>query len=349
MKPGEDPLASLAECTASQWDPRLSPAEKTDLIARAKEQLSRKESVDALSSVIAAMGFGDAANTGRCRQLLVIDQFEQLFTLVKDEDVRQRFVQTVLHASQKSGSSLHVIATLRIDFFGKCSEPPELWQLMQDHYLVQRMPRERLRETIEKPMQLAGMSPAAGLVYAMLEEVGEYKGGLALLEHALDRLWAQAKGQPPTIDTYNSIGRLRGAIEKHANEVLDEKLKTGHQRETARRIFIALTTLGEGTEDSARRVPKRKLLKTAGQDAEKVLAVLADERLVTVGHEGGKQEAQVWIAHEALIREWKRLQTWLNEGRSDIRLERELEEACTLWLQDPDQVLRGGRLELALQ
>ena len=117
----------------------------------------------------------------------------------------------------------------------------------------------------------------------------------------------------------------------------------------ARRIFVELTALGEGTEDSARRVPKPKLLSLPGEGAAEVLQILTDERLVTTG-DADDQDA-VAIAHEALIREWGSLRGWVDKRREDIRFERELEHAEEAWWKaghDRDQLLRGGRLEQAI-
>ena len=152
---------------------------------------------------------------------------------------------------------------------------------------------------------------------------------LALLEHALDQLWSESKGEPPTFADYQRIGRLKGALRAHADRVMADKLKIDAQREMARRIFVELTALGEGTEDSARRVPKAKLLSPPGRDADAVLQILADERLVTIG-DADDPEA-VAIAHEALIREWESLRGWVDKRRQDILFQREVEQAEEAW------------------
>ena len=128
-----------------------------------------------------------------------------------------------------------------------------------------------------------------------------------------------------------------------------DKLKTDAQREMARRIFVELTALGEGTPDSARRVPKPRLLSLPGEGAAEVLRLLTDERLVTTGDADNKDS--VAIAHEALIREWASLRGWVDKRREDIRFERELKYAEEAWRkarQDRDQLLRGARLEQAI-
>ena len=151
MKPGQDPLGTLAEAVP-QFNPGLSPADRLKLIGEAQTVLHREGNSDALSEILAALQL--PANS---RQLLVIDQFEQLFTLApRGTDPAKsaaRFVDTVLRGAQRANSALQVVVTLRVDFFGLCHRYPELWQLLtQHHYSVLRMERDRLREVIEKPM-----------------------------------------------------------------------------------------------------------------------------------------------------------------------------------------------------
>jgi formylglycine-generating enzyme required for sulfatase activity len=349
MKPGQDALDTLAEAVP-QLNPALAPADRLKLIGEAKAALHREGSADGLNEILAALQLPAAS-----RQLLVIDQFEQLFTLAPRGNgsaaATARFIDTVLRGAHRANSTLQVVITLRADFFGLCHPYPELWRLLTgQHYSVRRMERDRLREVIVKPMALAGVPLDPGLADTMIEEAGTQPGTLALLEHALDQLWRECKGKPPTADHYNKIGRLKGAIGKHADWVLDKKLVTEAQREMARRIFIELTAIGEGIEDSARRVPKARLLSLPGPDAGDILQILADERLVTVGD--AEDRETVSIAHEALIREWDKLRGWVGKRRGDIIFQREVERAEETWSKaghDADQLLRGRRLEQAIR
>ena len=350
MKPGEQPLDALARALP-QLVPTITEAGSLDLIDKAKEILHREQSADGLTDILAALKLPENG-----RQLLVIDQFEQLFTLAQRKSdsggvVVGRFIDIVLRAAQGANSTLRVVITLRADFFGLCHPYPELWRLLtEQHYSVRRMDREHLSEVIVKPMAIAGAPLDPGLADTMIEEAGGQPGALALVEHALDQLWRECKGKPPTSEDYNKIGRLKGAIRTHADWVLNKNLATDAQREMARRIFVELTALGEGTEDSARRVPKAAIVSLPGKGAEEVLQVLADERLVTIGDSDERE--MVSIAHEALIREWGTLRGWVDGRRQDILVERDLrrdEEAWRKAGQDPEQLWRGGRLEQAIQ
>ena len=349
MKPGEDPLDSLAEAVP-QFNPGLGPAERLKLIGEAKKRLHGEGHLDGISEILAALQLPPFS-----RQLLVIDQFEQLFTSPREKtdtgDIVARFVDMILSGAQRKDSTLQVVITLRADFFGLCHPYRELWRFVTgQHYSVRRMEPDCLREVIVRPMALAGVPLDAGLTDTLIEEAGTQPGTLPLLEHALDRLWRECQGQLPTSEHYNKIGRLKGAIRTHADWVIDKRLVTGGQREMARRIFVELTALGEGIEDSARRVPKSILISLPGEGAEEVLQVLTDERLVTTG--SSEECEMVSIAHETLIREWDVLRKWMSGRRSDIQLQRELQQAAEAWTKahhDSDQLYRGGRLEQAIQ
>ena len=360
MQPGDDPLGALAQAMP-QFDPTLSLESRSAAINTAKTHLHPQggtTNLDALGEIFAVLQLPQAS-----RQLLIIDQFEQLFTLAPllektaagekqswSQSPAARFIDIVLRAVQQPNSSLQAVITLRMDFFGLCGRHPELWKLLtRDQYTLPRMDQDRLRQIIVKPMALAGMPIDRHLADKLIDDVDAQPGGLALLEHALDRLWQGSQGKAPTLDHYKDIGRLQGALEKHADWVLQERLKTATERDLARRIFVELTALGEGTKDSARRVPKPKL-EALGPGAAEVLQILAKERLVTMGDASEKDS--VTIAHEALIREWKTLRQWVDLRRQDIRFQRDIERAADAWEKaghDQDSVYRGRRLEQALE
>jgi len=188
LRPSQDPLNTLAEAVP-QFDPALGPADRLKLIGEAKVRLHREGHIDGLSEILAALQLPTTS-----RQLLVIDQFEQLFTLAhRGNDpggAAARFIDVVLRATQRANSTLQVVITLRADFFGFCHSYPELWRLLTEHhYSLRRMERDCLREVIVKPMAIAGVPLDPGLADTMIEEAGTHSGALALLEHALDQLW----------------------------------------------------------------------------------------------------------------------------------------------------------------
>jgi hypothetical protein len=339
LKPGDQPLDALAQALP-QLLPKASISQSGEAIATGRRFLtppSGHPGPEALCDALAALALPPGS-----RQLLFIDQFEELFTQNADPTP---FLNLVLRAAQRPHSRLQVVVTFRIDFFALCRRDERIWELLRQHYLLPRLSGARLLDVIRKPAQLAGLAIDPGLAGTMVEEVGDEPGGLALLEHVLDRLWKECPGRPPTFADYDRIGRLKGAVQKHADQVLANQLKSDAERDLARRIFVELTTLGEGRPDSARRVPKSKL-EALGPGAVAVVQVLAQERLITLGDPPPRADQPAAIAHETLIREWPRMRDWLDKGREDLLLGREIDRDAERWHTQPtgDRLYRGRQL-----
>ncbi|MEJ2208465.1 MAG: BTAD domain-containing putative transcriptional regulator [Anaerolineae bacterium] len=288
--------------------------------------------------------------------LLVVDQFEELFTQCRSEAERQAFVDNVLTAACPpvpgeedsecdAGQHVAVVVALRADFYAHCSPYAGLREALERHQVfVGPMSREGLRRAVEEPARQGGWAFQPGLVDLLLQEVKDEPGALPLLSHALLETWHRRRGRTMTLAGYHEAGGVRSAIAHTANRVLDEL--DPEEQVIARRIFVRLTELGEGTQDTRRRVALSELVSGAA-DASRVEAVLhrlAAARLVTVG------EGTAEVAHEALIREWPALREWLDEGRESIRLHRHLTESARAWQRldrDPGELYRGARLAQA--
>jgi WD40 repeat protein len=211
-------------------------------------------------------------------------------------------------------------------------------------------PRE-LRQTIEGPAAKGGWDFEPGLVDLLLWDVGAHSsrqpepGALPLLSHALLETWQHRRGHTLTFAGYADSGGVRGAIAKTAETVFNQELTTD-QQPIARAIFLRLTELGEGTQDTRRRASLEELIPRPedGPAVEAVLDILASARLVTT------EEGSAEVAHEALIREWPQLREWLDEDREGLRLHRQLTEAAQEWLslgRDESTLYRGVRLTQA--
>ena len=191
-------------------------------------------------------------------------------------------------------------------------------------YNVPLMSPQQLREAIENRLALAGARAEAGLIDSLLADVGAEPGNLALLEHALSQLWDKCGGSGGSLtnDGYAGIGRLRGALGRHANEVYRGIGGEAKQR-LVQRIFLELVQLGEGAQDTRRRVPKETLLQLgAPEEVERLIADLASQRLLATSGQGPQSPAQnfVEVSHEALIREWPALRMVERQtGRSPSR------------------------------
>ena len=206
------------------------------------------------------------------------------------------------------------------------------------------MPDERrrgARSAVEGPADLAHLRLEPGFVELIVHDVGEEPGALPLLSHALLETWRRRSHRTLTVAGYRAAGGVRGAIARTAEAVyrgFDEA-----EQASTRHLFLRLTELGDGTEDTRRRVDLRELAASPdGPAADRVLQRLADSRLVTI------DEHTVQVAHEALIREWPRLRTWLDEDREGRRIHRHLAAAAAQdWQalgQEPTELYSGPRL-----
>ncbi len=277
------------------------------------------------------------------RLLLVIDQFEELFTLCRDEAERKPFIDNLLTATAcELDRPIYVIVALRADFYAHCAQYPNLREaLSQRQEYIGPMTTEEMRQAIEGPAQREGWELEPGLGELILRDVGSEPGGLPLLSHALLETWERRRGRTLTFEGYASCGGVHGAIAQTAGTVFHQLPPEGQQ--IARHIFLQLTELGEGTQDTRRRVTLDELVQGRA-DAVKiheVLNTLAEARLVTLG------ENTAEVAHEALIREWPQLREWLNQDREALRLRRQLTAAAQEWEKmnrDRGELYRGLRL-----
>jgi len=287
------------------------------------------------------------------RVLLVADQFEELFTLCRDEEQRRAFVERLVAAvaPEAAGRTLVVIA-LRADFYHRCADFERLRDLLARRQLyIGPMSQDEMRRAIEGPAGRFGWELEEGLVDRILEDVGSEPGALPLLSHALHETWRRRTGRTLTHQGYSAAGGVRGAIARTA-EAAYLALPPEDQA-LARDIFLRLVELGERGPDGGTPLPdsrgraSRAELLGLDDNPERVQALLdrmAAQRLVTVGEES------VEVAHEALIRRWPRLQEWLESNRERLRRHDELDEAARRWLElgrDPGALLRGAPLALA--
>ena len=277
------------------------------------------------------------------RFVLIVDQFEELFTQCQDPFQREAFVDHLLASISGDGTTdVLVVLALRADFYAHCAQYDGLRQALVEHQeYLGSMSEEELRRTIEEPAQRYNWELESGLADLILAEVGDEPGKLPLLSHALLETWNRRSGQTLTLKGYAESGGVRGAI-SHTAEDIYQKLSPG-QRETARNIFLHLTELGENTADTRRRVARSELLdqNDNGTGKQEVLNILVEARLVTLG------EDSVEVAHEALIRTWGRLQTWLDESRDELRQQRKLIAAANEWVnagRESSYLATGARL-----
>ncbi|MGW3966219.1 nSTAND1 domain-containing NTPase [Amycolatopsis sp. NPDC005003] len=274
--------------------------------------------------------------------VLVVDQFEEVFTLCQDDEEQARFLDALVTATTEPGSRTRVVLGIRTDFYTHCARHAELAEAMQDaQVLVGPMTTEELRQAISRPAVDTGYRVENALVSRLVADATGQPGVLPLLSHALLETWRRRRGTTLTLAGYESTGGIERAIAQ-TSEGTFAKLSARQQR-LVRQIFLRMTALGEGTEDTKRRIGRTEL-DADEADTAVVLAELAAARLVTLDDTG------IEIAHEALIRGWPRLREWLTEDREGLRVHRQLTEATGAWEavdEDPGWLYRGTRLAIA--
>ena len=335
MRPGEHPLRELAEV----GDHPGAPADAGQSNASADGRMGDNPSLPGAGGDLPL----PRAMARQERVLLVVDQFEEAFTICRDEVERARFLATLAEAAQ-ADNSVTVLVAVRADYYGHCAANPALASLLAaNHVLVGPMDAGELRRAIELPARRAGLQLEPGLAGAMISEVAEEPGGLPLLSCALLESWQHRHGRTLTLTAYEQAGGVRGAVARLAERAW-LGLAPGEQA-VARRILLRLAGPGEGEAVVRRRVPLDEVAPAHDERSRAVLDALVDQRLLSVGQDS------VEVAHEALLREWPRLRGWLEDDVQGRALHRHLIGAAREWDQsgrDPGELYRGARLTGAL-
>jgi WD40 repeat protein len=346
LRPGDEPLTNLAAAIVPSLQP---PGANPDIHAvyRLMRALREDEASQALD-IFARTALHDRPE--EVRLLVVIDQFEELFTYRPEdgpprkrfEDDRSAYLANLLNAAAAPGGRVAILLTMRSDFLGACTTYPQLSAVLSAHQeLVGPMNQAELREAIVQPAFLVGHEVEPALVERLLADVKGQAGALPLLQFALTELWKKRDVRRLTLRAYEELGRdehgkargIEGTLEHRANEIYS-KLDQADQ-ELCRRIFLRLVQLGEGTEDTKRRVPIRELLPANVDRAAAVRKLIytlseRDARLITT--EGGDaNDGWVEVAHEALITGWTRLHQWVDADRASLRTQQRLTEAAGEW------------------
>ncbi|MDX1687201.1 MAG: protein kinase [Candidatus Promineifilaceae bacterium] len=285
--------------------------------------------------------------------VLVIDQFEELFSLVEDETERAFFLDLLATAVTAPRSRVRVVLTLRADYYDRPLHYPEFGRLVRRHMeTVLPLRAEELEQAIVRPPEAVGVTYERGLVATMIDDVLYQPGALPLLQYALTELFEERDERTLTHEAYTAIGGATGALAKRAEELYREQDTGG--RELVRQVFLRLVSVGreeEAPADTRRRVPRAELqdLSTDDDLLDEIVDLFAAYRLLTLDHDPASRRPTVEVAHEALLREWERLREWLNESRAEIRWQRQLARAAEEWEnagRDASFLIPGGtRLE----
>lgn len=313
------------------------------------------------------------------RVVLVVDQFEECFTMCKDSREREQFFDCLLSAVEREDNKLCLVLGMRADFLGKCAEYAGLASKLDKHLVtVKPMTSKELKEAIIKPAEQVGLGVQEQLVTRMIEDVADSPGSLPLLQYTLMELW-KARREPLmnwlTLFSYEQLGGdkggIKGILEERANKVYESLNE--EEKPVAQRIFLELTQLGE-VADTRRRARKEDLINSQHSEAllDGVIRKLAEARLITTTEAGLsatsaqsksqdsqptqtnalkpsklKPNAVIDITHEALIRHWEKLRHWVEDYRIPLEIEHRIEADARGWAEQgrPESLLlREGRL-----
>lgn len=309
---------------------------------------------DAVRAAVAAWARREAPSGAR--PVVIVDQFEETFTLCPDEADRRTFIEVLHAACSPPGpgepAPAVVVLGIRADFYDRCLRYPELADALQHrHMVLGPLTTPELREAVTGPAKAVGLELEPGLAELIVREVstdgprGAHDAGvLPLLSHALLATWQRRKGGRLTLAGYRAAGGIQGAVAATAERAwtgLDPAARTA-----ARLLLLRLVRLGEDTQATRRRGTRRQLAQesTDPGKTEESLEALVRARLVTLDAE------TVEITHEALLHAWPRLRDWIDEDRQGNLLRQRLEEDGRAWEEsnrDTSLLYRGSRLEQA--
>jgi DNA-binding SARP family transcriptional activator/WD40 repeat protein len=280
--------------------------------------------------------------------LLVIDQFEELFTLTDDEIERTRFLETLTATVREPASSVRLVLTLRADFFDRPLAHAEFGRLLEAATVPLAAPSDdELQAVITEPAGALGVEFEPGVVDRMIDDVAGESGALPLLEFTLTELFDVRDADVITQAAYDASGGVTAALGRRAEEIFDGL--DAAQRLVARQVLLRLVTPGEGGRDSRRRVRIGELRRLGFDRAalDDVLTRFGEGRLLTFDRDSSTRGPTVEVAHEALLAEWPRMREWLDIHREELLLRSRLGVAAADWERSgrsDDYLLQAGRL-----
>jgi WD40 repeat protein/DNA-binding SARP family transcriptional activator len=333
MVPGADPFAELVAALLP-----LAPAAPPPDLLRLVERGD-----DGLVQAAAWLLPGEAAEL-----LLVIDQLEELFTLVEDEDERARFLAMIRAATTHPASRVRIVATLRADFFDRPLAYGDFAELVRARTeVIVPLTAEELERAISGPARRVGARVDSALLAQLVSDVAGQPGALPLLQFTLAELFDRRHEGTLTMRAYEDLGGVAGAVAHSAEEIYGTL--TREQKAAARQLFLRLVEAADGAV-TRRRVLRSELFSIVEDAPEMEAAVdaFASRRLLSLDRDAETRAPTVDLAHEALLHAWERLRRWIDEARDDLRTQRQLATAVREWLdarREPSFLIGGSRLE----
>ena len=292
-------------------------------------------------------------NSSKTQVVMIIDQFEECFTM-SEPDQRLEFFNSLIELLEQK-DNLIVLIAMRSDFRGRLREYAQFVEKINRPYInVDQLNRQEIEEAIALPAELVGLGIEGRLKQQLINDVEDYPGSLPLLQYTLTELWKQSRQQQETflrLETYQKLGGIEGTLEKRANQVFDSL--SAEEQNVARRLFLELTQVGD-TLDTRRRIRLGELVNSHHSlellDGVSETLASSENRLITRSDEENSQDVVLDVVHEALIRHWGRLVEWKQTYTEAMVIERKLEAAAEEWMEkgkrrdDAGVLLQGGKL-----
>ncbi len=338
MVPGSDPFAALNRAlrpVAAAAPPETDAADDGD------EQFRRI--------------VRDAVPDGQ-PLLLVIDQLEELFTLVPDEDVRRAFLDGLVDVVNDEDSAVRVAATLRADFLDRPLRYAEFGQLVKNGAVtIVGMSASEIAEAVTQPAAGTGVEVEPALVTELVADVVDQPASLPLLQFTLTELFERSSASERPVMTladYRVLGGVEAAVAKRAEAAV--AVLPAADRDLARRAFLRLVSVDDDNTVSRRRAGRAQLLGLSAdaQEVDRLLDRFGAARLLTFDHDADTREPTVEVAHEALIQHWPRFRHWVRDAGDTLRVRQQVAAAAMVWEErdrDDSDLARGLRLESALE
>lgn len=321
IRPLQDPLKELASAFIKQlYQDPLEQIKQTKIL---KNDLKRE------NITLTELCFSLLEIRKKKHLLLIVDQFEELYTSKHDISTQEYYLKQLLSLIDSDKKSITLLLSLRADFMASLASYKPLAKILNYYseyqIIISAMSSTEIKEAIEKPANNMGVSFEKGLVERILEELDMHKndGKLPLLEFALDQLWKKQSNRILTHQALQDIGGVSNALANHAENVLTGNLQD--KKEIVQRIMVQLIAPSVGAEDT-RQVANATYFP---QKDRYLLPILATHRLIIIG--GDKENDTVEIIHEALIREWPRLRIWMNEHREFRVWQNRMRERMNDW------------------
>jgi tetratricopeptide (TPR) repeat protein len=358
FRPGHDPIGNLA-WSLGQEDVLGSGGQDSEVQNALIETTLRRSSLGLVDAV------RQARLSAHDNLLVVVDQFEELFRF---KEVRQEaasedaatFVKLLIEASSQIEIPIYIVLTMRSDFLGDCAQFAGLPEAInQGQYLIPRMSRDERHAAITGPVAVGGGAITPPLVTRLLNDVGDNPDQLPILQHALMRTWDfcaahRRNGQTLGLDHYEAIGTMSEALSRHADEAFGE-LPDERSQVIAEKLFKRLTERGADNREIRRPTRLAEICAVAEATEDEVIAVIdvfrSEGRSFLMPPAGVALDGEtvIDISHESLIRNWKRLQSWVDEEAQSARVYRRLAEAAVLHREGSEGLLQDPALQIALE